>query len=92
MLDSLSANLEIRFASFCNPGGVPIRARSDNAIRLPSMGSNDLAQGFVDTCQEEQGKAGERSENTYRLIVSGGVDSELSLIATEKPRRLRHRK
>jgi hypothetical protein len=32
------------------------------------------------------------SENTYRLIVSGGVDSELSLISTEKPRRLRHRK
>ena len=32
------------------------------------------------------------SENTYRLIVSGGVDSELSLISTGKPRRLRHRK
>jgi len=32
------------------------------------------------------------SENTYRLIVSGGVDSELSLMSTEKPRRLRHRK
>jgi hypothetical protein len=32
------------------------------------------------------------SENTYRLIVSGGVDWELSLISTEKPRRLRHRK
>ena len=32
------------------------------------------------------------SENTHRLIVSGGVDSELSLIPTEKPRRLRHRK
>jgi hypothetical protein len=32
------------------------------------------------------------SENTYRLILSGGVDSELSLISTEKPRRLRHRK
>jgi hypothetical protein len=31
------------------------------------------------------------SENTYRLIVSGGVDSELSLMSTEKPRRLRHR-
>ena len=25
------------------------------------------------------------SENTYRLIVSGGVDSELSLMSTEKP-------
>jgi hypothetical protein len=32
------------------------------------------------------------SENTYRLIVSGEVDSELSLMSTEKPRRLRHRK
>jgi hypothetical protein len=32
------------------------------------------------------------SENTYRLIVAGGVDSEFSLISTEKPRRLRHRK
>jgi hypothetical protein len=31
-------------------------------------------------------------KNTYRLIVSGGVDSELSLISTEKPRRRRHRK
>jgi len=32
------------------------------------------------------------SENTYRLIVSDGVDSKLSLISTEKPRRLKHRK
>ena len=32
------------------------------------------------------------SENTYRLIVSVGVASELYLTSTEKPRRLRHRK
>ena len=37
-------------------------------------------------------KAFDAQRTIYRLIVSGGVDSELSLISTEKPRRLRHRK
>jgi hypothetical protein len=32
------------------------------------------------------------SENIHCVIVAGGVDSELGLISTEKPRRLRHRK
>ena len=32
------------------------------------------------------------SENIHCVIVSGGVDSGASLISTERPRRLRHRK
>jgi len=61
MLDRLSVNLEIRFASFCNPGNIPIRVRSKNAVRFPSKGRNDLPQSFVDASQEKQGKAGEQS-------------------------------
>src|SRR6266478_6871954 len=61
MLDRLSVNLEIRFASFCNPGNILIRVRSKNAVRFPSKGRNDLPQSFVDASQEKQGKAGEQS-------------------------------
>jgi len=32
------------------------------------------------------------SENIYRLMESSGVDSGVSLVSTERPRRLRHRK
>src|SRR5712691_2402364 len=61
MLDSLGANLEIPCALFCNTGCIPIRVCSGNAVMFPSKGRNDLPQGFVDTCQEKQGKAGEQS-------------------------------
>jgi len=61
MLDSPSANLEIPFASFCDTGSIPIRVCSYPAVRFPAKGRNDLPQGFVDTCQEKQDKAGEQS-------------------------------
>src|SRR5713101_1443782 len=61
MLDSSAANLEIPFASFCNTGSIPIRIRGHHAVMFPSKGRDDLPQGFVDTCQEKQGKAGEQS-------------------------------
>src|SRR6266849_4311726 len=61
MLDSSGANLEIPFASFCNTGSIPVRVRGYHAVMFPAKGRNDLPQGFVDTCQEKQGKAGEQS-------------------------------
>src|SRR4029077_13010399 len=70
MLDRLSANLEIRFASFWNPGNIPIRVRSKNAVRFPSKSRNDLPWCFVDTCQEKQGKAGEQCRNDAALPES----------------------
>src|SRR5713226_6636474 len=59
MVDSSGANLEISFASFCNTGSIPIRVRGYHEVMFPAKGRNDLPQGFVDTCQEKQRKAGE---------------------------------
>src|SRR5712692_9246126 len=61
MLNSPSANVGIPFASLYSTGSVPIRVTSDYAVTFPSKGRDDLPQGFVNTCQEKQGKAGEQS-------------------------------
>jgi hypothetical protein len=61
MLDSLSANLEIPFASLYRTGSIPVRICIDNAVMFPSKRRNELPQAFVNTCQKKQGKAGEQS-------------------------------
>ena len=61
MLNSLSANLEIPFASLYSTGRIPVRVCSDNAAMFPSKRRDELAQAFVNTCQKKQGKAGEQS-------------------------------
>src|SRR5690348_9457224 len=63
MLNSLSADLEIPFASLYSTGSIPVRVCGNNTamFMFPSKRHDELPQTCVNTCQKKQSKAGEQS-------------------------------